>query len=479
MKKQLLYLILILSVNLYSQTEFFRNPDGGGGLNFIQSHSCLSEEQRKLILKENREIFDSLLKNNLIPKEYLENNSSVKFDFPLKGSSSFNGFNFYGISGFVDHNPAFPNQLRDYNGGTRTYDVASGYNHKGTDYFLWPFSWYKMDNSHVEIIAAESGVIVGRIEGNYDRNCGMNNLNWNAVYIRHSDNSVAWYGHMKRNSVIAKAVGQTVEKGEYLGVVGSSGSSTGPHLHLEVYNSSNQLIDPYQGPYNLTTDSSWWAEQEPYYDSRINTILTHSAPPVFNPCPEQETLNIKNEFKRGDAIYYVTYYKDQLQSQVSQYRLYYPNGTIANQWNHSSPQPFYSASYWYWSNTIPQNYPFGEYTFTVTFNNKTYEHKFNVVEITGIENEEENYPTEFALLQNFPNPFNPLTVVNYQLAVDSKVFLKVFDVLGNEVKTLVEETQNPGNYSVNFDAAELSAGIYFYQLKTNSYIKTRKMILIK
>lgn len=485
MKKLLLLLILFLNPNLFSQSEKFRNHDGGGGFDFIQSTNCLSDDERKIILKENRFVFDSLVNNNLIPVEVLNNNSGVKFDFPLRAASNLNDFNFYGISGFVDHNPAFPNQLRDYNGGTRTYDVSSGYNHKGTDYFTWPFGWYKMDNSQVEVVAAESGVIVGKIDGNFDRNCAMGSSQWNAVYIRHSDNSVAWYGHFKRNSTTSKAVGQTVEKGEYLGIVGSSGSSTGPHLHLEIYNSSNQLVDPYFGAFNPTINTSWWNEQEPYYDSRVNAVLTHSSPPIFPSCPQQEILNIKNNFLRGDSIFFVTYYKDQLQGMQSQYTLYYPNGTVANQWNHSSPQPFYAASYWYWWNIIPQNYPFGEYKFVVSFNNKSYEHKFNIVQFTDLEFEN-NIPSEFILFQNYPNPFNPNTVISYQLSELSKVSLKIYDILGNEIAVLVNEEKEAGNYQVNFDASKLTSGVYYYTIRAipsassiHGFVKTKKMLIVK
>jgi murein DD-endopeptidase MepM/ murein hydrolase activator NlpD len=107
-----------------------------------------------------------------------------------------------------------------------------------------------MDNSEVLIVAAAPGTIVFKSDGNQDRSCSFNGANWNAVYIQHADGSVAWYGHMKNGSTISKPVGATVSAGEVLGIVGSSGNSTGPHLHFEIYNSSNQLVEPYQGTCN-------------------------------------------------------------------------------------------------------------------------------------------------------------------------------------------------------------------------------------
>ncbi|MBN8569452.1 MAG: T9SS type A sorting domain-containing protein [Ignavibacteria bacterium] len=85
----------------------------------------------------------------------------------------------------------------------------------------------------------------------------------------------------------------------------------------------------------------------------------------------------------------------------------------------------------------------------------------------------------FSLSQNYPNPFNPSTTINYELPITNFVSIKVFDVLGNEVKTLVNEKQNAGSYSVDFNAAELPSGIYFYKLVTEKFSETKKMILIK
>ncbi|MDP3148735.1 MAG: T9SS type A sorting domain-containing protein [Ignavibacteria bacterium] len=95
--------------------------------------------------------------------------------------------------------------------------------------------------------------------------------------------------------------------------------------------------------------------------------------------------------------------------------------------------------------------------------------------------------TGFQLFQNYPNPFNPLTVISYQLAVNSKVSLKIFDILGKEIATLVDEEQHAGTYSVKFDATNnhklttntLSSGVYFYQLRAGSFVETKKFILMK
>jgi hypothetical protein len=98
--------------------------------------------------------------------------------------------------------------------------------------------------------------------------------------------------------------------------------------------------------------------------------------------------------------------------------------------------------------------------------------------IVGVE-DEETVPTEFSLEQNYPNPFNPTTTFGYSIPIQSKVVIKVFDILGNEVATLLDEEKSVGTYELTWNAANLSSGIYFYQLKAGEFVSTKKMILLK
>lgn len=88
-------------------------------------------------------------------------------------------------------------------------------------------------------------------------------------------------------------------------------------------------------------------------------------------------------------------------------------------------------------------------------------------------------PTEFKLAQNYPNPFNPTTNISYTLPSAQTVTLKVYDLLGREVATLVNERQNAGNYIVQFNGANLASGVYFYRLQAGSFVDTKKMMLLK
>ena len=88
-------------------------------------------------------------------------------------------------------------------------------------------------------------------------------------------------------------------------------------------------------------------------------------------------------------------------------------------------------------------------------------------------------PSDFVLSQNYPNPFNPTTKIRYSISQTSNVIIKVFDILGNEIETLVNEEKLIGNYEVEFNAINLPSGIYFYHLRAGNFFETKKMILLK
>jgi hypothetical protein len=88
-------------------------------------------------------------------------------------------------------------------------------------------------------------------------------------------------------------------------------------------------------------------------------------------------------------------------------------------------------------------------------------------------------PRTTMLYQNYPNPFNPTTLISYAIPTQSRVTLRVYDVLGRVVQTLVEETQNPGIYEARFDASALASGIYFYRLTAGAFVETKKMIVLR
>lgn len=101
--------------------------------------------------------------------------------------------------------------------------------------------------------------------------------------------------------------------------------------------------------------------------------------------------------------------------------------------------------------------------------------------LTDVNNKNDNgqLPDNYKLYDNYPNPFNPTTIIKYNLPSAKHVTLQVYNILGQLISTLVDKTQAAGSYSVSFNALNLNSGMYIYRLKAGNYIKTKKMILIK
>jgi hypothetical protein len=99
--------------------------------------------------------------------------------------------------------------------------------------------------------------------------------------------------------------------------------------------------------------------------------------------------------------------------------------------------------------------------------------------ITPVVTENEIAPDEYVLNQNYPNPFNPVTVIKYSIPKTELVKLTVYDILGKEIETLVNEVKNPGEYRVDFNASSYTNGVYFYKLTTGNFSQTKKMLFVK
>jgi hypothetical protein len=106
--------------------------------------------------------------------------------------------------------------------------------------------------------------------------------------------------------------------------------------------------------------------------------------------------------------------------------------------------------------------------------------QFNNQTITGINNNEiSGIPTRFSLHQNYPNPFNPTTTIKFDLPKDVKVKITVFDILGREVETLVNELKKAGSYSLHVSAEGWASGVYFYKIEAGDFVDNKKMIFVK
>jgi hypothetical protein len=101
----------------------------------------------------------------------------------------------------------------------------------------------------------------------------------------------------------------------------------------------------------------------------------------------------------------------------------------------------------------------------------------NTVPVSNIKGT--NLPLVFSLAQNFPNPFNPVTTIKYALPKDVKVVIKIYDILGREVRTLVNEFRKAGYYDVKFDMSSYASGVYFYRIEAGDFVQSKKMVLVK
>jgi hypothetical protein len=99
--------------------------------------------------------------------------------------------------------------------------------------------------------------------------------------------------------------------------------------------------------------------------------------------------------------------------------------------------------------------------------------------ITGVAEYGADIPKDFSLSQNFPNPFNPTTNISFGLPSKSFVSLKIFDLLGREVTTIVSEEMSAGSYSRIWNAANMPSGVYFYRLQAGSFTETKKLLLLR
>ncbi|MEZ4859059.1 MAG: peptidoglycan DD-metalloendopeptidase family protein [Flavobacteriaceae bacterium] len=446
------YLAFVFSISLKAQ-----QPTGGEVKIPQNTETCLSALQRQETINTLEETILQLKRKGML-QPINTRGSHPLFNWPVSQANGFNYNQVWSVSNYIDHNPAFPNQISDYECGTRSYDTSAGYNHQGFDIITWPFWWKQMDLDQGIIVAAADGQIIGKDDGSFDRNCSFNTNPWNAVYLQHSDGSKSWYLHMKNGSLTSKNVGDTVVAGEFLGVIGSSGSSTVPHLHFEVYDSTNQLIDPSIGPCNNFNSDTWWVNQKPYYTPAINAALTHTGTPIFPTCPLTETTFESNQFSLGEMVYYGVYLKDQQPGTSLELKITRPDNSIFQQWNYGLTD-YYQISYWMW------NYPNdmeGSWKFEVTYQGETVIHSFTVGELSLSENKLNNTKV-------YPNPIKNSFFINSEETI-TKVIIR--DILG---KTVMAENHLSGIKEVK--VPYLSRGMYFITLYTEEDLqKTIKVI---
>lgn len=407
-------------------------------------------ENKALILQENPDAFSHL-------------GNPVLFIEPIRPKDGFSEYGYHTINFNVDHNLTPNNQLLDYNCGNRTYDWASG-NHQGTDLILWPYPWKRMAENVMEVVAAAEGVIVNKKDGFNDLSCVNNgNPNWNGFVLEHADGSQTIYMHFKKNTLNPKGIGDTVSAGEFLGVAGSSGSSNWPHLHFEVRDFENQVIDPYQGPCNSMNDTSWWQVQEPYAVPRINEISTHYVGTQDTECPVIENTYKKINFVPGDMLYLKIFYRDINDGDITNIQFKKPNGEILYNWNWTNNWgAFYATAHATWEFQTDNTWMDGVYTVTATFGGNTYETIFGINTNMGLDE------SDISSLEIYPNPARNMLNVKFDKVIQS------VGIIGLDGRVYSHQETNAREVQLNVNS--LPKGVYLIRIKSGNTVEHKKFI---
>ncbi len=461
MKSKLTFIFAVLTIFCFNYAfaqSMADTPQGGEGIIPRNTEPCLTEAQRAEIKRMTDENIEQLKAAGTY-QEINRSGGHPLFNWPVAQAAGFDYHSVWALTNYVDHDPSFPDQISDYECGTRSYDTTSGYNHKGFDIINWPFWWKQMDSDQAINVAAADGQIVAKQDGGFDRNCGFNNQVPNYISLQHSDGSVTWYLHMKNGGLTSKGIGDSVTQGEFLGVIGSSGSSTVPHSHFEVYDSANNLIDPSMGPCNNFNADSWWNVQKPYYTPGINAVLTHSDVPVFPTCPTTEVTYESDQFDMGDLVHYGLFLRDQEAGSSIHLKITRPDGSVFQEWDYSLVD-YFPISWWIWNFTADMD---GVWTWEATYLGDTATHTFNVGILGTLDNELVNTTV-------YPNPMKDKLFIESESEINNVVLR---DILG---RTVIELNDSANSIS-EANVSTLGDGIYFITLTTETnQSKTIKLV---
>lgn len=541
---------LLFAILLYSaMTAQQHGADGGS----VPSQRCILPAEYQAVQKEVELRMSKLREQRL--------SATVKYYDPM-GNGGINSFG-KTITNYVDlDNTA---GIKDYNCGAITYD-----GHLGTDIEILNF--YDMDEG-IPIICAAPGIVTYTHDGEFDRQTAwINTAVGNAVIVHHTDGSDGWYWHMRKNSLRVK-VGDSVKVGDTLGLVGSSGYSTGPHLHFEIEQS--KTVDPFTG--SCQPDSSRWVNQSAYVLTLPFQVMDHgltTIPVTWSSVCEKPP--VKFHFSPGSKIFSWFRLRNIAKGDIMKWEFYY--GTTLYTSFSLSADNTYSSSWWYGYTSLPSGATYnGQWTVKVYRNgtqmlqdtflfdgiaNQLPTMKDTTIVVTGqtsksgefvavdadgsifwyrivslpkngtlvqsggrgrkfsytpnasfvgkdtlvlyaVDDENANsanaryvfdvsatpqsvalseplVPRALNLFQNYPNPFNPSTTIEFTVPEDGRTTLRIYDVLGREVATLVDGEMKAGEiHRTSFGASNLPSGVYFCRLESHGSRLIKKLLLVK
>ena len=367
-------------------------------------HVCgLNEDIYRRDLQANlQKSYDMLMDKGLLAEEFLGPRSPGSLHWPLRMAPEYENQSgvedMYDTGNYADLNPN-ENQTLDWM--CEMWSNARTYNgHNGADLGSGRYVWWMQEQGYMDVVAAASGQVLWVHDGAFDRNCGgplgsyIDNgtdpdrpAYGNHVALQHAG-SVTIYAHLKSGSVANLQIGDIVNVGEYLGKIGSSGNSTGPHLHFEVRPEiSESFIEPwYAGSdgCNNTVWSSWWADQKPYTDTKITRVMTANGDAIGVTCPEVMANNVENpnevnHFSPSWPMQVRLMVRDRPESSTMIIRLYSPSNVLIN--SATSPaasmsSTLYGTGLWWWNLTAP--FTQGTYRVEAELGDQKLNHYFTV-----------------------------------------------------------------------------------------------------
>ncbi len=468
--KSFLLQFSILSLCIFAlqaqNPQLFSNQISGYETDFENNElqPCITQNEYQLI---ERRIAENLKRLNLnSEKQVGKSLQKISLSWPLKASDSLTDCSYYRISAYVDQNTA-AGAFQDFNCGSNTYD-----GHKGTDISISPFNFLKMDHNWVEVIAAAGGTIVDKHDGEFDKNCAATSMMANYLVVKHDDGSQALYFHMKNNSLTTKTVGQKLIAGEHVGFVGSSGNSSGPHLHFEVWSGSTSatLVDPFYGTCNKLNNSSWWEMQKPYKETGIVKVSANTTDIVIPACPGTEIPNETKVFQLpfqgaglpvGFAKFYI-FIREELNGLTATMEILNPDSTVFTSWTYVSTADSKSRIQG-WTKKLPVNA--GKYLFKASYNGQSCQDTFLIK--VPVKSSDPIYWDNVILS---PNPNNG----NFHIDLNetSKLYLEIFNLLGQKI---LSKNLDNKHHTIHLN---VKSGIYLYRLSDyQQHFKSGKIII--
>jgi hypothetical protein len=263
-----------------------------------------------------------------------------------------------------------------------------------------------------------------------------------------------------------------------------------------------ELGYPRRNANNVDLESNWFTfPNEP----EVAALKARFTSLMSSPNPIEVELNMhssslcKRYFVYHDSAGTSAQFALMQQNFIEGIRAYYPSGiepwNYYISWTGGNPMKYPESWFWYYHGesvmalTYEDMYQCsGTGNFNITAN-AILRGVMDYMNIPTSIDDNQTYPDEFVLYQNYPNPFNPTTKIRYSIAASPKsspkertlneVRLKVYDILGNEIVTLVDEQKEAGYYEVEWDATQLASGVYFYRLQAGNFIQTKKMVLLR